>query len=418
MDHSVRLRQSIIKGNLFICKKILSGYSDLVDNIDPSNGWSNIHYAAYHGHYLIVIELCKLIHRRDKRFSKHFNPTADEDEDEDLPVAHREVAKTFKGESCVHLAVLNNHEQTLHLLLQNFPELINYPNDDFMTPLHLAAMSGYHNILQLLLDLGAKAEARDLLQNTPLHYAAEFGHFSCVLLLYPLGTLDCRNSCNCTPFDLIPTFELLSKVEHFVSIKTSLKLDTPITTAFPETSPSNVYKSAPPALPEIQSTAMRRLSNASYKSPSNPSRKSSFSSELNPITPFMTQFTNSSQTELERSASMTKPILPLRRKQSSRTLNDERGDENEPPKSKLQNLIHFVRKPSSSGSPAPEGNEELASPVLMDYKDFRKRKDSIISSLKIQNPNLMREPHEEEEKRAPSVLSIPISNLKSRKNFE
>lgn len=43
---------------------------------------------------------------------------------------------------------------------------------NYVSPLHLAAASGHHEIVRLLISRGAEVNQMDILGNTPLHYAA------------------------------------------------------------------------------------------------------------------------------------------------------------------------------------------------------------------------------------------------------
>lgn len=122
-EPSTRLRDAIIEGNLLIVKRLLRRHPELLTNINPANGWSSLHYAAYHGRYLICVHLIQLGH------DKH------------------EIIKTFKGNTCVHLALINGHEQTTHLLLQHFPRFINEKGEHGRTPVHFACMYDHFQCL-------------------------------------------------------------------------------------------------------------------------------------------------------------------------------------------------------------------------------------------------------------------------------
>ncbi|ODV61224.1 ankyrin repeat domain-containing protein, partial [Ascoidea rubescens DSM 1968] len=166
IDPRIRLRNSIINGKLIIVKRLLRRYPELLENIDSSNGWSSLHYASFHGQYLICLFLISLGHDKD------------------------EIHVTFKDNTCVHLAILNNYHQTLHLLLQQNPKFkskyLNFKNKDFETPLHFASRVGAVECLDLLLDLGANINALDINGNTALHLATRYGNINCIksLLLY------------------------------------------------------------------------------------------------------------------------------------------------------------------------------------------------------------------------------------------
>ena len=51
------------------------------------------------------------------------------------------------------------------------------------TPLHLAVMRGYQDIMRLLIEAGANKHAKDVDENTPLHMASEYGHAGCIIYL-------------------------------------------------------------------------------------------------------------------------------------------------------------------------------------------------------------------------------------------
>lgn len=162
-ETTIRLREAIIHGNLLIVKRLLRRYPELLTNIDPTNGWSSLHYASYYGRYLICVYLIQLGH--------------------DL----NEELYTFKGNTCVHLALLNGHEQTTHLLLQHFPQFINKRGDKGRTPAHIACITDNFRCLSLLIGVGANLSLKDNQGETPLHICLEYSSIECLKLLFQEG---------------------------------------------------------------------------------------------------------------------------------------------------------------------------------------------------------------------------------------
>ncbi|CAI4048433.1 hypothetical protein N7582_004375 [Saccharomyces uvarum] len=187
-EPSTRLREAIIEGNLLIVKRLLRRYPDLLTNIDSENGWSSLHYASYHGRYLICVYLIQLGH------DKH------------------ELIKTFKGNTCVHLALMKGHEQTLHLLLQQFPQFINHRGENGRAPIHIACMKNYYQCLSLLIGVGADLWVMDTNGDTPLHVCLEYGSLNCMKMLVNEGEVslddNVKDNGNWKPIDVAQTFEV------------------------------------------------------------------------------------------------------------------------------------------------------------------------------------------------------------------
>ena len=186
-DPSVRLRDAIISGNLLIVKRLLRRFPELISNMDPSNGWTSLHYASYYGRYLICVYLIQL--SRDKH----------------------EFTKTFRGNTCVHLALMNGHEQTTHLLLQHDRSFINCRGEYGRTPAHVACIHDYHQCLSLLMSAGANLTIPDDDGETPLHLCLEYGSVQCMRMLLRDAKLiddDLKDSYKWRPSEVANTFEL------------------------------------------------------------------------------------------------------------------------------------------------------------------------------------------------------------------
>ncbi|CCK73104.1 Avo2p KNAG_0M02510 [Huiozyma naganishii CBS 8797] len=185
-DPSVRLRKAIVNGNLLIVKRLLRRFPELVTNVDPRNGWSSLHYASFYGRYLICVYLVQLGHD------------------------HHELIRTFKGNTCVHLALMNGHEQTTHLLLQHFPRFIDAKGENGSAPIHVACMHDYFRCASLLISVGADLSLQDGQGETPLHICLEYGSTECLKLLLqerPKVDVNAVNFLEWKPVQVAETFE-------------------------------------------------------------------------------------------------------------------------------------------------------------------------------------------------------------------
>ncbi|KAJ4709426.1 E3 ubiquitin-protein ligase XBAT33-like [Melia azedarach] len=148
-------------------------------------------------------------------------------------------ADYLNGGTALHLAALNGHSRCIRLLLADYipsipnlwnrlrkkanndefisefdesalREVINRPADGGITALHMAALNGHVESVQLLLDLGASVSevtvedgtTIDLIGagSTPLHYAACGGNVQCCQILIAMGaSLTAENANGWTP---------------------------------------------------------------------------------------------------------------------------------------------------------------------------------------------------------------------------
>lgn len=165
-----RMRNAVIEGNLPIVKRILSRFPDLWLNIDPQNqGWSNLHYASFYGHYLICFHLISYMNKTmgndlQNRFTKL-----------DL--------LAFDDTTVLHLCMRKKHSQTLHYLLQEFPGklwLNSLAGELRQTPLHYSCQYNFKEGTTLLLEFGAKWDIQDKNGDTCLHLCFQYGSTGCL----------------------------------------------------------------------------------------------------------------------------------------------------------------------------------------------------------------------------------------------
>ncbi|XP_067446774.1 ankyrin repeat domain-containing protein 27 [Thunnus thynnus] len=101
-----------------------------------------------------------------------------------------------RGYTPLHVAAICGQAQLIDLLVcKGAP--VNATDYHALTPLHLACQKGYQGVTLLLLHYKANTDAQDNNGNTPLHLACMYGHEDCVkaLVYYDLQTcrLDLQN---------------------------------------------------------------------------------------------------------------------------------------------------------------------------------------------------------------------------------
>ncbi|CAH0555926.1 unnamed protein product [Brassicogethes aeneus] len=97
------------------------------------------------------------------------------------------------GDTHLHVTIVCGRKELVEALVKIAPHhrLLDTPNDDAQTPLHLAVETHQHQIVRLLLVAGAKKSPRDIRGNTPLHVACQNGDIDCIkALLDPVQKIE------------------------------------------------------------------------------------------------------------------------------------------------------------------------------------------------------------------------------------
>ncbi len=103
--------------------------------------------------------------------------------------------RNVSGRLPLHAAALGGHYEAVHAILKIEPKQINVGDGDGLTPLHIAAATGNHDLALMLIVEGADVEATDLQGRTPLHLAALNGRAATVKLLLDSGVnLEARHA--------------------------------------------------------------------------------------------------------------------------------------------------------------------------------------------------------------------------------
>ncbi|KAJ7979536.1 E3 ubiquitin-protein ligase XBAT33 [Quillaja saponaria] len=204
------LHYSAAQGHNEIVSLLLESGVDI--NLRNYRGQTALMQACQHGHWEVVQTLV-------------------------LSRANIHKADYLNGGTALHLAALNGHSRSIRLLLADYipsipnfwnilkgldhesisdfdesalHEIINRPADGGITALHMAALNGHVESVQLLLDLGASVSevtvedgtTIDLIGSgsTPLHYAACGGNAQCCHILISMGaSLTAENANGWTP---------------------------------------------------------------------------------------------------------------------------------------------------------------------------------------------------------------------------
>lgn len=242
-DPSVRLRTAIKENNYFIASRLLKRYPNLLDNIDPENGWSNLHYAAYHNDYQITETILKAIYTRfmsfgggemdrnsSQRLKKPDSSVYTQITDED------EIKLTFQKETVLHVACQGNSPATLHLLLSYFNVCLDQRDMNGYTPSHICCINGHPECLAILLNQGAYPNIQDNVGDTPLHKAFQYSHMKCIKLLIKYNADDqLFNNLGWKPVDVAFDTDIIKRYNSLKEDKSfTVELDTQSITKIPE----------------------------------------------------------------------------------------------------------------------------------------------------------------------------------------
>ncbi|XBW36753.1 hypothetical protein QEN19_002330 [Hanseniaspora menglaensis] len=190
LDPYIRLRDAVVLDKLSIVKLLLRRYPDLLHAKDAQNkGWSLLHYSSFHGNYLVCVYLIQL--------GCDINGN---------------ISRDFDGRTPIHVSVLRGDEQTCHLLLQHYPNAIEYKDFDGNSPFLLACKYGNYKILTLLISCAANIKETNDSGDNGLHLALKNDHLDCCKVLLQSGlNNDMLNNDKMKPSDVAFTFEIQKK---------------------------------------------------------------------------------------------------------------------------------------------------------------------------------------------------------------
>ena len=139
-------------GQVELIRQLVESGAVDINRANPRNGWTALHYLSAKGDQQQLAEFLNL------------EPNL--------------LALTKRGESALHLAVLESNRPTTASLLGSAgsSQLVAMADGSGRTPLHIAADRGQPPMVELLLAHGANRNAKDNRGRTPLDLAEERGH--------------------------------------------------------------------------------------------------------------------------------------------------------------------------------------------------------------------------------------------------
>jgi E3 ubiquitin-protein ligase HACE1 len=112
-------------------------------------------------------------------------------------------SRTDSGNTVFHLASEAGQMSWVKFLVELDTEVLNIPNYEYETPLHLAARNGNVYLVKYLVQNGCNIKAKSANGATCLHVACENGHYTTVECLLKHGAeVNATNSADQTPLHI------------------------------------------------------------------------------------------------------------------------------------------------------------------------------------------------------------------------
>ncbi|KAL7794356.1 ankyrin repeat-containing domain protein [Trichoderma ceciliae] len=176
------LQHACLNGNGKVVGMLLDQGASI--EIAGKDGITPIHCAVQSGNADILQELIENINSRRQKHTR--KRTAHVDCNERHPIhwaavqGHVNIVRLLKddiglkdrfGWTCLHLAVIYKHEDLLKYIIEDCAAYINIGDNDFRTPLHIAAEYKSQAAVHMLIKAGAEVDPKAKDGSTPLHMA-------------------------------------------------------------------------------------------------------------------------------------------------------------------------------------------------------------------------------------------------------